>query len=50
MKRPLLEQEWAKALALALVRYESAPIFEQLCDDWGHNPISVQTQAELAGA
>jgi hypothetical protein len=50
MRRPLLEQEWAKALAAALVRYEPTPIFEQLCDEWGSNPVSVQTQAELAGA
>lgn len=42
------ETAWARALYLAWVRHGQTPIFEQLCDEWGHNPISVQTRAELA--
>jgi hypothetical protein len=48
--RPLLEQEWAKALALALVRYEPTPVFDELVDEWGHNPLAVSHRAEMAGA
>jgi hypothetical protein len=50
VKRPLLEQEWAKALALALVRYEPTPIYTQLCDEWTHDPLSVAFRADMAGA